>query len=154
MRRKHSRGLLLIAVFKCGKGFLLLVLALGILQLLHKDVQQVIEQWINMLRIDPGNRYAAALIAKAGLMDDKKLQGLSALTFLYSALFFTEGIGLFLEKRWAEWLSVIATSSFLPIELYEIIKHCSAIKILLLVGNVAIVWFLIYTLRLKPKGSP
>lgn len=139
-------------MFKCAKGFLLLVLAFGILQLLHKDVQQVIENWINMLRIDPGNRYTATLLAKAGLIDDKKLEGLSALTFLYGSLFSIEGIGLFLEKRWAEWLSVIATSSFLPVEVYEIVKHCSSVKILLFVGNVGIVWFLVYTLRRKHTG--
>lgn len=137
--RKHNRGLLLIAGFKLFKGCLLLILALGILHLLHKDVQQVLEDWINVLRIDPDNRYVAGLLAKAGLVNDRKLEKLSALTFLYATLFLIEGGGLFLEKRWAEWLCIVATSSLIPVEIYEIIKHLTVLKVLLLAGNAAIV---------------
>jgi uncharacterized membrane protein (DUF2068 family) len=147
VNQKHNRGLLLIAIFKLGKGLLLLILAVGAFRLLHKDVQQLLENWINMLRVDPGNRYVSAVFAKAGLLDDRKLQELSALTALYAALFLAEGVGLFMEKRWAEWLSVIATASFLPLEVYELAKHFSALKVLLLTGNILIVVFLILRLR-------
>lgn len=147
MNQKHNRGLLLIAFFKLGKGLLLLILAVGVLRFLHKDVQQVLESWINMLRIDPENRYVSSLLAKVGLLDDKKLEELSALTAFYATMFLTEGIGLYLERRWAEWLSVIATASFLPIEIYELTKHLSALKVILLTGNILIVVFLIVMLR-------
>lgn len=150
---KHNRGLLLIAGFKLCKGCLLLTLALGILHLLHKDVQQALEDWINVLRIDPDNRYVAGLLAKAGLVDDRKLEELSALTFLYATLFLTEGVGLFLEKPWAEWLCVVATSSLIPVEIYEVFKHLTTMKALLLIGNVAIVWFLVRILRRNHKQS-
>ena len=126
---------------------MLLILALELLHFLHKDVQLIVEEWINTLRIDPGNRYVGALLAQVGLVDDRKLEELSAFTFLYAALFLTEGVGLFLEKRWAEWLCVCATASLLPIEVYELHKHLSLTKLLLLIGNLAIVWFLIVMLR-------
>ena len=150
MAQKNDHTLRLIAYFKLVKGFVLLLLAVGALRLLHKDVAEVLQTWLDMLRIDPGNKYAASLLSKAGVLDDKKLEMVSALTFGYAAIFLTEGVGLFLQKRWAEWLTVFATGSFIPLEVYEIFKHVSAIKIVLLVGNVAIVWFLIYRLK-RPK---
>ena len=147
MAQENDRTLRLIAFFKLAKGLVLLLLAVGTLRLLHKDVAEVLQRWLDMLRIDPGNKYAASLLSRAGLLDDKKLEVVSALTFGYAAIFLTEGVGLFLQKRWAEWLTVFATGSFIPLEVYEIFKHVSAVKIVLLVGNVAIVWYLIYRLK-------
>jgi uncharacterized membrane protein (DUF2068 family) len=147
LSQKHNLGLLAVAIFKLVKGLLLAVLAFGVHRLLHRDVQEVAEGWINALRVDPDNRYAGALLAKAGLIDDRKLEQLSILTALYAGLFLTEGGGLFMEKRWAEWLSVIATASFLPLEVYELAKHFSTLKVLLLTGNIVIVLFLIFLLR-------
>jgi uncharacterized membrane protein (DUF2068 family) len=62
------------------------------------------------------------------LLDDRKLEILSGLTFAYSALFLTEGTGLFFEKRWAEFFTIIATASFIPLELYELFKNPSPLK--------------------------
>ncbi len=149
VKRKHNRGLLVVAVFKIAKGLMLLVLGLGMLRLLHKDFEDVFEGWINLFRIDPNNHYVASLLAKTGLVDDRKLEQLSALTLMYAGLFLTEGFGLYMEKRWAEWLSVIATASFLPIEIFEVVKHFSIIKVCLLIVNLAVVWFLVHTLRRK-----
>jgi len=42
----------------------------------------------------------------------------------------TEGVGLALRKRWAEYLTIIATSSLIPLEVYELIQHFSVMKIL------------------------
>lgn len=152
MKEKHTRGLLWIAVLKFSKGLLLLVLAIGVLGLLHKDVQEWLGNWIDALRIDPDNRYVAALLARAGLVDDHKLKEVSGLTFLYSALFLTEGIGLWFEKRWAEWLTTIATGSFIPIEIYEVWKHCGTVKLIVLGINIAVVIYLIGILRRKAPG--
>jgi hypothetical protein len=63
----------------------------------HKDVRTVCKNCIDVFRIDPENRYVAALLAKAGWVDDHKLEELSALTLVYAVPFLTEGIGLFLK---------------------------------------------------------
>ncbi|MEP6698803.1 MAG: DUF2127 domain-containing protein [Verrucomicrobiota bacterium] len=147
MKRNRDRGLLAIALFKWCKGALLLVLAFGFLKLLHRDVGEVFEGLANKLRVDPDNRYLGALLAKLHMLDDKKIEALSGLTFAYSALFLTEGTGLFFEKRWAEYLTIIATASFIPLELYELFKTPSLMKSLMLALNAGIVVFLIVTLR-------
>jgi uncharacterized membrane protein (DUF2068 family) len=148
-------GIFVIAWFKLFKGALLLALAIGALGLLHHDVQEVVESWINTIRIDPGNAYVAKMLGKLGLIDDHKLAQLSGLTAIYAALFLTEGVGLLCQKRWAEFLTVIATASFIPMEIYEIAKHLTPVRIALLIGNMIIVWYLILVLRRErsPKGG-
>jgi uncharacterized membrane protein (DUF2068 family) len=74
-------------------------------------------------------------------------------TFIYSAVFFTEGIGLALRKRWAEYFTIITTSSLLPLEVYELAKHASIGKGFALVINLAVVFYLVLELRRFPKRS-
>jgi uncharacterized membrane protein (DUF2068 family) len=146
-KTKGSRGLLLIAAFKLLKGLALLALAIGALRLLHKDVAAEIAQWIDVLRVDPHNHYIQLLLDKLGMVDDRKLKALSVGTFFYSALFLTEGIGLALRKRWAEYLTIISTASLLPLEIYEIVKRASVPRIVVLIANIAIVVYLVIEVR-------
>jgi uncharacterized membrane protein (DUF2068 family) len=68
-------------------------------------------------------------------------------TFFYAALLLTEGVGLALGKRWAEYFTIIATASFIPLEIYQIFHHANMTKIVLLLINVAVVWYLALELR-------
>jgi len=147
MKRPHHKALLAIAMFKWFKGALLILLAVGFLELLHQDVGGLLEDLANKLRVDPDNRYLAALLAKLNLLDDRKLEELSGLTFVYSTLFLIEGTGLYYEKRWAEFLTVITTAAFIPLELYELSQALSVLKFCALAINAGIVIFLIVTLR-------
>jgi uncharacterized membrane protein (DUF2068 family) len=146
-KRKGSRGLLFVAAYKLIKGFGLLALGIGALRLLHKDVAAETAQWLDALRVDPHNHYIQTLIEKLGVVDDRKLKALSAGTFFYSALFLTEGVGLALRKRWAEYLTVISTASLLPVEVYEIAKRADAARIIVLLANIAIVVYLVIEIR-------
>ena len=86
-------------MFKWFKGLVLLLVGVGFLKLLHHDVETELQALVDALRVDPDNRYLGALLAKLSLLDDKKIEVLSGLTFGYSALFLVEGTGLFFEKR-------------------------------------------------------
>jgi uncharacterized membrane protein (DUF2068 family) len=152
-KRAHGRGLRLIAAFKLLKGLALLALGIGVLNLLHKDVEAIAVHWINVFQVDPHSHYLQKLLEKLSILDDKRLKELSVGTFLYSALFMTEGIGLALGKRWAEYLTIVSTASLLPIELYEIAKHTTIGKLVALVINLAVVAYLIFELRRFPKRS-
>jgi uncharacterized membrane protein (DUF2068 family) len=146
-KRKGSRGLWLIAAFKLVKGLGLLILAIGALKLLHKDVAAEVERWINLLRFDPHNHYIEKLLAKLGMIDERRLEELSVGTFFYAGLFLTEGIGLALRKRWAEYLTIVSTASLLPLEIYEITKRVTTVKIGLLLINIAVVVYLVKEVR-------
>jgi uncharacterized membrane protein (DUF2068 family) len=153
-KRSHSHGdgaLLVIAVFKFLKGAVLLALAFGALSLLHKDVALEFEHWLDQLRIDPDNEFIGALLRKLQLVHTKELKEISALGAGYAALFLTEGTGLLFRKRWAEWLTIVATSSLMPLEVYELIKEFTVVRLLVVLVNAAVVLFLIYRVRQKEK---
>ncbi len=95
--------------------------------------------------------YVRLLLTKLSILDDRRLKELSVGTFFYSAVFLTEGTGLALGKRWAEYLTIISTASLLPLEIYELAKHASIGKILALVINLAVVVYLVFELRRFPK---
>jgi uncharacterized membrane protein (DUF2068 family) len=147
MVRKHDRGLWLIALLKLLKGASLVVVAIGALHYLHHDMEDTVTNWINVLRVDPDNRYLHHVIEKLMAVDDHQLRAISAGSFFYAALLLTEGIGLMLEKHWAEYFTIIVTSSFLPLEVYEIFHHFHWGKVALLIVNLAIVAYLVWVVK-------
>jgi uncharacterized membrane protein (DUF2068 family) len=151
--KDSSRGLWLIAVFKLLKGLALLAIGIGALKLLHKDVASEVERWVNYLRVDPQNYYIHKLLAKVGLLNDRKLKELSVGTFFYSALLLTEGVGLAFKQRWAEYFTIITTASLLPLEVFEIARRVSFARIALFLVNIAIVVYLVRHLRRNHKSE-
>lgn len=143
----HHFGLALIAIFKLIKGVLLLAAAIGLFKMIHSDVSATVEHWITALRMDPDSRHFQWLLEKLAAISPQQMKAMSLGSFFYSALLLTEGIGLWLELRWAEYLTIIATSSFIPLELYELSKKISDPRLAILAINLAIVWYLIRTLR-------
>ncbi len=143
----HPRGLMLIAAFKLLKGLTLLAVGFGALHLINKDLDVVMEHWISFFRVDQNNHFIHGLIERFTNLDDRKLRQLSVGTFFYSAMLLTEGVGLALRQRWAEYFTIIATSSFIPLELYEIFKHVTLMKVALLFVNVAVVAYLAMELK-------
>jgi uncharacterized membrane protein (DUF2068 family) len=150
--KSHSRGLLLIAAFKLLKSAALIAAGIGALRLLHKDVAAVAETWINAFRIDPHNHYIHLLLGKLAKVDDRRLKELSVGTFVYAAIFLTEGTGLAFRKRWAEYFTIIVTASFLPLELYELFQHPTIAKGVALLVNIAVLVYLAWELRRHPAA--
>jgi uncharacterized membrane protein (DUF2068 family) len=142
-----SIGLLYIAAYKLIKGVLFLAVAVGALRYLHRDVAATAAHWINKLRVDPENIFIHRLLARLSIVDYHTLKELSIGTFIYSGLCLIEGTGLALRKRWAEYFTVISTSAFIPLEIWEIFHHVTETKILFFVINVAVVGYLIWEIR-------
>jgi len=151
MKSSGDRLLRLIAAFKLLKAGLLIALGVGAFKLLHKDVAQAIEHVIEALRLDPANHFIDAAVAKASNLSAEQIKKLGVGSFIYAGLFLTEGVGLWLLKRWAEWLTVIITSSLVPLEIYEIHRHPTPAKVVVLALNVAIVVYLIFRIRTGGK---
>jgi uncharacterized membrane protein (DUF2068 family) len=144
---RHPLALRFIAGFKLFKGTLLFAVGIGALRLVHKDVAAIVGRWVSELRMDPQNRLIHALLLRAGAVDDHMLREIGVGTFFYAALLLTEGVGLWLEKRWAEYLTVILTGSFLPLEVYELTRRLNVTRSVILVINVLIVVYLIRFIR-------
>ena len=143
----HDRVLWVIAALKTCKGVLLLAAAIGLLKLVHRDVADVVWQCIQTLHVDPENRYVQTVLVKASLANARQLQALSLGSFLYAGLLLIEGTGLFLQKRWAKYFSVIITASFVPLEVWELMKKFSPAKTVVIAVNMAIVLYLVVKLR-------
>ena len=146
-KEKSARFLRWIAGYNLGKGVLLLVLGVGLLGLLHKNVDEIVGNWIALIGLDLDNRHIAALLARLDLVTDKQVGQLSRLAFLFAAVFTVEGGGLLFNQRWAKFLTVIVTASFIPIELYETLLRFGFGKLTLLVLNAAMVALLVGMLR-------
>lgn len=153
MKSSDDRLMRLIAAFKLLKAASLIALGVGAFRFLHKDIAAVLEHWIGVLNLDPANRFLDAAIAKASNLTPEQIKKLGLGSFVYAALFLVEGIGLWLLKPWAEWVTVTITGSLVPIEIYEIHRHPSAIKWLVLALNVAIVIYLIYRIRKRRSAA-
>ena len=144
---KSPTAILLIALFKLFKGTLLLCVAIGALRLVHRDVAAAVMHWVDVLHFDPENRFIHRLIERSFGVEPKHLKEISAGTFFYSSLLLTEGIGLLMRKRWAEYFTVISTAVFIPLEVYEIFHRFRWMKVGVLAVNVAIVWYLVRRIR-------
>jgi len=70
----------------------------------------------------------------------------------YAGLFLVEGTGLWLLKPWAEWFTTILTSTLIPVEVYEVYRRPTALRIVALLINVAIVFYLIHRIRKRRSG--
>jgi uncharacterized membrane protein (DUF2068 family) len=146
-RPARATTLLLIALFKLFKGILLVVVGIGALKLLHHDVAETVSRWVDILRVDPDNRYIHRLLSHVLAVSPKQLREASVGTFIYAGLLLTEGTGLLLRKRWAEYFTIISTAGLIPLEVYEIDRHVTAVRIVVLLINVAIVVYLVVRIR-------
>ncbi len=138
---------MLIAAFKLLKGLALLAVGIAVHMLANKNLVAEAQHWVDLFRVDPHNHYLHLLLEKLTNVDARKLHALSIGTFVYSALFLTEATGLFLRKRWAEFLTVISTAGLIPLELYELVHRPTPIRALLLLVNLAVVAYLIFEIR-------
>ena len=145
----RDRGLLAIGLFKLGKAILFFALGLGAIHLLHKDLGDEILRLARELKFDPESKIVTLILDKVDLIDDHRLKLISLGTFAYSALALTEGIGLMLEKVWAEYLTLTLTISFLPWEIFELTRHPNWYRLSLLLINLAVLWYLLWLLRRK-----
>lgn len=149
MASSHSSRLLrIIAVLKFIKAALLAATGIGALRLVKYNIFEYATHLVGKYHLNPGNHVVARLLERTTNLTPRRLHELGIIAFIYSALFLTEGIGLWSLKRWGEWVTVVITSSLLPFEIYEAWHRFTWPKAAILVINVAIVWYLMMRLRL------
>jgi uncharacterized membrane protein (DUF2068 family) len=141
-QRNRNRWLIAIGVLKLLKAVLFISMGFGIIKLLHKDIADLLLHLTTALRFDPENRAVNILLEQAAMLSPHRLKLISFALFLYAALDVIEGTGLVLEKTWAEYFTLILTTSFLPWEFYEIVRRVTTFKIVLTLLNLLVVLYL------------
>ena len=144
-RQKHNRWLVLIAAYKFLLAGMFVAVGIGALRLMHKDIDDVISHLGDMLRFNPESRFVNFLYDKATIINDPLLKRIGALAFSYAAVSLVEGVGLYLEKAWGEYLTLAITASFLPWEIFEVFHRLTFVRVGLLVVNAFV---FIYLLRI------
>jgi uncharacterized membrane protein (DUF2068 family) len=139
---RHNKGLVLIAVYKLLQALLFIAIGVGALRLVGKDVGDILTRVASDLRFNPEGRFVNFILDRASILDDPMLRRIGFGAFCYAAIGIAEGIGLYLEKAWAEYLTLIITGSFLPIEIMEIMRRHTMPRIALLVVNMAVLLYL------------
>ena len=148
MKPKNNGLLRLIAIFKLFKAVTLIAVGLGALHLIHdNDAAASVTDLIGRLGFNPGGHYLDHALAKIAQLPPKDFKDLGIGSFIYAALFLTEGTGLWLAKPWAEWFTAIITGSLVPLEIFEIYRHPTVTKVIVLLLNIAIVVYLVLRIR-------
>ena len=148
---KHSFFLKIIIAEKLFLGLLFAAISLGMLSLLNKDMEVFSDRLIFFLNLDLEKAYIQDIVDWLTNIKGGTIIGISAGMFILSSLNLIEAYGLHMRRRWAEWLTVIATSLFIPLELYEVVQKQTLLRIGALVINVAIVYYLSKHKELFPK---
>jgi uncharacterized membrane protein (DUF2068 family) len=148
----RNRWLIAIGALKLLKAVLFVSMGFGIIRLLHKDIADVLYRAALALRFDPENHIINVLLEKSSLLSPHLLKEISAGIFLYAILDTIEGIGLVLEKAWAEYFTLGLTGALLPWEFYEIIRHVTVLKIVVTVLNLAVFLYLVYVVAKKNRS--
>ena len=143
-RRLAESGIRTVALLEAAKGALVLVAGLGLLSLLHKDYQEAAESIVRHLHMNPARHLPRVFIEAATKMTDKKLWLFAAGAFAYSAARGVESYGLWRLRGWAEWFAIVSGGIYLPVEIYELVRHPTPVKAAIFVTNVAIVLYVAY----------
>jgi uncharacterized membrane protein (DUF2068 family) len=152
---RRVRYLKLIALFKIAKGVLLLLLGASLLFLNARTRwMDTISDWTADEILMEHSRPVAFLLNKLqAVLAGGALRATGIVALFYTAVLFTEGIGVYLQQRWAEWLMIIATGALIPIEVRHIWHRPGLVGVLILLANCFIVWFL-YSILKRDKTKP
>lgn len=143
-----------IALYKIVKVLLLLAVAYGELRLRDASLAAKLLSWAQARPYGLEHRVVTQLLEWFSGLSVSRIHALRMVTLAYAAVFAVEGVGLWMQKRWAEWLTVIITASLIPLEAWEIFYRPTIGKVLILLANVAVVAYLVWHVRTKNRAVP
>lgn len=147
----------LLAAERFVRGVLLLALAYGVykfngaqdsLEKVFNDYLPTLKPLADKLGIDLQNTGPVKLIQKALNADHSTLELVAAGVLAYGALELLEGVGLWLMKRWGEYVAVVGTAIFIPLEVYELVERVTWLRLVAFAFNVFAVVYIVWTKRL------
>lgn len=151
-RSKYQRWILAIGAFKLLQALLFILLGIGALRLLHADLPAMTEHIIvDIMRFNPEGHFVKVVLDRVELIDPHRLRQISVVIFGIAAVDTIEGVGLMMEKAWAEYVTLILTASFLPWELFELARRVTPIKLGLTAINIAVLLYLVFYVKMRMR---
>jgi uncharacterized membrane protein (DUF2068 family) len=147
--RRRVRYLKLIALFKIAKGALLFLLGFSLLFLNARVIwMDKISDWADAEILLGHTKFVTFLLNKLqDILAGGQLRATGFLALFYCGVLLTEGIGVYLQMRWAEFLMIFATGALIPLEVRHLWHRPSVAAVLILLANCFIVWFLYRVLK-------
>jgi uncharacterized membrane protein (DUF2068 family) len=145
--RHHDKGLLTIGLFKLAEAAFFLLVGVGAFHFIHRDLGDAATRFAERLRFHMDGLLVSWVLDHLDDITAHRLKEIGFATFFYAGLRVTEGVGLVMEKVWAEYLTVGVTASFLPWEMYEIARRLDWLRVGLLVVNLVVLAYLLWWLR-------
>jgi uncharacterized membrane protein (DUF2068 family) len=143
-----------IALYKLLKVVILLLAAWGEIRLHDSTLSAKLLSWAaNRPQGLEHDLVTRALSWFSGL-SESRVHALRFVTLTYAAVFAVEGIGLWMQRRWAEWLTTIITASLIPLEIWELVHQPSIGAVLVLVANILIAGYLYWHVSTHQRPSP
>ena len=142
----QRRVLRAVAALEFFKGVFVVVMGICALALVHKDAWLLAESLLTRLRISTDRRSAQIFLDFADSVTDARLWAAASIAFAYAALRFTEAYGLWKARTWAEWVALVSGALLLPVEVRELFRGITFWRCALLVGNLAIVCYMLYVI--------
>jgi len=135
-----------VAVFEVLKGAIVFVAGFGLTRLVHRDVAHAAHALIDRLHLDAARKFPHIFLQLAANLSDAQLWGLAVLALAYALLRFAEAYGLWFQRRWGEWIAAVSGGIYVPVELYELARGVTWIKLAALLLNAAVVAYMCYML--------
>lgn len=141
-KEKHSAFLKFIIAYKALISLVELAISISFFKFLDKNLEFEFTKLAINLNLDIENHIVNAAIKKLGMMGNGTLFGIASFVFAIGVINMVEAWGLHLRRRWAEWLTVIATSLLIPLEVYEVVLEVTIARVGILILNIMIVYYL------------
>jgi uncharacterized membrane protein (DUF2068 family) len=136
-----------VASFEFVKGVFVLMIGLCALLLMRQDVWVIAESLLALLHISTDRRSAEIFLDFADSVTEARLWTAVWVALIYSSLRFTEAYGLWKERLWAEWVALTSGALLLPVEIHGLMRGITVVRTTILLGNIAIVIFMLYLIR-------
>jgi uncharacterized membrane protein (DUF2068 family) len=149
--RERTLTIHLISIEKAIKAIILIFVGFKLISLFDQDVHAWASDFVTRHGIDIGNRFVHAALERLVGISNSQIVTWGVIAFVYSTVLLIEAIGLWLQKRWAEYLTAIGTALLMPLEIYEIYERFTFVRVAALVINGFIVWYLVTRLRDEKK---
>lgn len=147
-------GLKVIAYFKFGKAILLLGIALGLFACINPNLFRFLNRLLVHLKMHSETLFIHQLQDRYLWLTPANLHYIAAGSLLYSIFLFIEGIGLWFQKRWGEYLVLLSTGCFIPFEVYIVVEQHHLKHFLLLLINICILVYVASVVLKKRDTSP
>src|SRR6266478_7495721 len=149
---KTSVALRTVAIFEVTKAAIVLLLGCGLFHLMHKNLDDVAERVAQVLHVNPEGKLSNLFFELASHSSDRNLWVLALGTLAYASVRSTEAYGLWREREWAQWFSLLSTALYLPPELYWMLRHPNWLKCAVLAINIVIFLFMV-SLRVNGRST-